>query len=411
MAVITELSSARRAATHPLPHAQTAQTIASRIAVIDVKRGIAMLIMMIDHVRETFFLHMQVGDPMVIERTDPALFFTRLAAHFCAPVFVFLTGLSAWLYAHPAHGARDATGFLFKRGLLLVALELTLVNFAWTGTAPPSVLYLQVIWVIGLAMIALAALHRLPPKAVLLLGAAIVGGHNLLDAFVLGQVAQGHLSLEPGSAAHVVWTVLEQRGFLIADGPLKVKISYPLLPWIGVILLGYAAGPLYGAAMSAARRRALLLKLGIGAFGALAVLRGLNLYGERAPWQPGADLLHSAMSFLNFTKYPPSLAFVLFTLGLGLLGLAWLEGRDNRITRACATFGGAPMFYYLLHLYVLLVLQRLASAWLGDGGRYDVDSIASVWLIAAALIPLLYLPCRWFGRYKRTNGKTWVRYL
>ncbi len=145
-------------------------TLRTRIAVIDVMRGLVMLIMLFDHVRETVFLHHQVGDPMDAASVDPALFFTRLAAHVCAPMFVFLTGLSAWLYAHPAAGPRSAAGFLFKRGLLLVVLELVFVNFAWSGAFPPAVLYLQVIWVIGLAMMALAVLHQLPLKVLVAAG-------------------------------------------------------------------------------------------------------------------------------------------------------------------------------------------------------------------------------------------------
>ncbi|MFC5462809.1 DUF1624 domain-containing protein [Massilia niabensis] len=198
-----------------------------------------------DHVRETFFLQYQVSDPMDVASTSPALFFTRLSAHFCAPMFVFLTGLSAWLYANPPGGRRDATGFLVKRGLLLIALEIVVINFAWTGTFAPAVLYLQVMWAIGLAMLALALLHRLPLAVLAAAGLLIVGGHNALAG----------LSFEPGSFAAHAWTVLEQRGYL-ADEPVRVKISNPVLAWIGVILLGYACGPLFARTLGAAPRRA-----------------------------------------------------------------------------------------------------------------------------------------------------------
>ena len=378
-------------------------TLRTRIAVIDVMRGLVMLIMLFDHVRETVFLHHQVGDPMDAAHVDPALFFTRLAAHVCAPMFVFLTGLSAWLYAHPAAGPRSATGFLFKRGLLLVVLELVFVNFAWMGTFTPAILYLQVIWVIGLAMMALAVLHKLPLKVLALLGVAIIAGQHLFT----------WLHAEEGSLGYYLLTVLLQRGYLVADGAMKIKVSYPLLPWIGVIVLGYAAGPLYARGLSAEGRRRLLLALGGGSLLLLAVLRGFNLYGETLPWVAGDTALRTAMNVLNFTKYPPSLDFLLFTLGLGLLGMAWLESVDNWFTRACATFGGAPMFYYLLHLYLLLLIGTTLTAVLGanHGNRYGVEHIWQVWLIALALMPVLYFPCRAFANYKRTSKQAWVRYF
>jgi uncharacterized membrane protein len=378
-------------------------TVRARIAVIDVLRGLVMLIMLFDHVRETVFLHHQVGDPMDAAHVDPALFFTRLAAHVCAPMFVFLTGLSAWLYAHPAAGPRSATGFLFKRGLLLVLLELVFVNFAWMGTFTPAILYLQVIWVIGLAMMALAVLHRLPLKVLALLGVAIIAGQHLFT----------WLHAEEGSLGYYLLTVLLQRGYLVADGAMKIKVSYPLLPWIGVIVLGYAAGPLYARCRSPEGRRRLLLALGAGSLLLLSVLRGFNLYGETLPWVAGDTAVRTVMSVLNFTKYPPSLDFLLFTLGLGLLGLAWLESVDNGFTRACATFGGAPMFYYLLHLYLLLAIGLALTAVLGvnHAGRYGVEHIWQVWLLALLLMPVLYFPCRAFANYKRTSQQAWVRYF
>jgi uncharacterized membrane protein len=386
-----------------MPLDQAGQAVRSRIAVIDVLRGLVMLIMLFDHVRETLYLHMQVTDPMTVASTAPALFFTRMAAHFCAPMFVFLTGLSAWLYAHPAAGPRNATGFLVKRGLLLVALELVVVNFAWAGKFPPPVLYLQVIWVIGLAMIFLALVHRLPIKLLGAVGALIVVGHNALT----------WMSFEPGTVGYTLWTVLLHRGFLVAEGAVQLKVTYPLLPWIGVILLGYAAGPLYGRAIAPQRRRQLLLTIGGAALLSLAVLRGFNIYGEELPWVHGETAVQTVMSFFNFTKYPPSLDFLLMTLGTGFLVLAWLEPVENWFTRACATFGGAPMFYYLLHLFVLLGLQHLLVALFGanHGARFGIDVLWPVWVVSLALMPVLYLPCRAFANFKRTSKQAWVRYF
>ena len=380
-----------------------AATVRSRIGVIDVLRGLVMLIMLLDHVRETFYLHHQVSDPMQVDATDPALFFTRLAAHFCAPMFVFLTGLSAWLYTNPQTGPRSATGFLVKRGLLLVVLEIFVVNFAWAGVFPPATLYLQVIWVIGLSMVFLGVVHRLPLKLLGAAGLLIVFGHNALAS----------VSVEPGGWGHYAWTVLLRRGYLVADGAVRLKVSYPVLPWIGVILLGYAAGPLYARGMPPQRRRVLLRGFGAGALLLLAILRGLNLYGEELPWSQGQDGVHTVMSFLNFTKYPPSLDFLLMTIGAGALLAAWMEPVENWFTRACATFGGAPMFYYLLHLYLLLVLQRVLAAVYGANhdGRWGFDHVWQIWLGAALLMPVLYLPCQAFARFKRTSTQAWVRYF
>jgi uncharacterized membrane protein len=377
----------------------------SRIAAIDVMRGLVMLIMLIDHVRETIYLHLQVSDPMNIETTAPELFFTRLAAHICAPVFVFLTGLSAWLYAHPANAPeRSASGFLFKRGLLLVVLEWTLVSFAWTGSLSPTRIYLQVIWVIGLSMIALAAFVRLPRWVLLVTGAVIVFGHNLLTS----------IHFQPGEPGYTLWTILYEKNYLIPPGgPLMIKVSYPLLPWIGVILLGYCAGPLYARSVTSAARSSILVKMGLAALALLLLIRGFNIYGERLPWVHGADGVHTVMSWLNFTKYPPSLDFLLLTLGIAFLLLSRFEYWGNKVGRVISTYGSAPMFFYILHLYVLLVLQTLLVKLLGanHGDRFGVDHIAWVWGGAALMAVLLYFPCKAFAQYKRTSTQAWVRYF
>ncbi|MFO1425700.1 MAG: heparan-alpha-glucosaminide N-acetyltransferase domain-containing protein [Steroidobacteraceae bacterium] len=376
----------------------------SRIASIDVMRGLVMLFMLVDHVREAIYLHKQVGDPMDLATTEPALFFTRLCAHLCAPTFVFLTGLGAWLYAHPANGAtRSAREFLVKRGLLLILLELTVINFAWAGDMPPKTLWLQVIWAIGISMVVLGLMSGLPRALLAAVGAIIVFGHNLASAF----------HLPPEHPLWGLWTILHERAFLVPEGALKVKVTYPVLPWIGVILLGWVAGPLYAAWIDSPRRRRLLVALGLGCLALLALLRGFNIYGETLPWAVQADGVHTTMSFINFTKYPPSLDFLLLTIGLALLLMAAFEARDNRATRAIATFGGAPMFFYILHLYLLLILQKLAVATLGanHGERWGVDSVHWIWVGAAVLAFALYFPTRAFAQYKRRTTRAWVRYF
>ncbi|HEY1393877.1 MAG TPA: heparan-alpha-glucosaminide N-acetyltransferase domain-containing protein, partial [Methylibium sp.] len=211
----------------------------SRITSIDALRGLVMLIMLMDHVRETLYLHLQVTDPMDVAATPPQVFFSRLAAHFCAPVFVFLTGLGAWLYANPPSGTpRPVRDFLLKRGLLMLVLEVTVVSFAWTGDMPLKVIYLQVIWAVGIAMIVLAFVHKLSPRLLAAIGLVIVCGHNALAG----------INLPPDHPLYLPWTLLLHRGWALEDTAVKVRLTYPALPWVGVILLGWVAGPLYGAA-------------------------------------------------------------------------------------------------------------------------------------------------------------------
>ncbi|MGY3298111.1 putative membrane protein [Pseudomonas sp. TE6288] len=375
-----------------------------RLQSIDALRGLVILFMLLDHVRETFFLHRQVSDPMTIDATEPSLFASRTLAHLCAPVFVLLTGLSAWLYGEKHQGRGDVSVFLFKRGLFLVVLEFTLVNFAWTFQLPPSVIYLQVIWAIGLSMLALSLLVWLPRPALLALGALIVAGHNLLDGLHFG----------PKSALHVPWAILHERSWLEVGEHLRLRTSYPLLPWIGVIALGYGLGPWFARGSDAGKRQQRLLWAGAGLLLGFVALRLLNGYGE-APWSLYARVGQTLMSFFNITKYPPSLLFLALTLGVGLLLLRGFErAGDARWIGPLAVFGAAPMFFYLLHLYALKLLYVACVALFGlNQGRYfGFDGIGAVWLTAVLLPLVLYLPVRWFARLKaRRRDIAWLKYL
>lgn len=371
----------------------------NRLASIDMMRALVMLIMLLDHVRERFFLHQQVSDPMDVLHTEPALFFSRLAAHWCAPVFVFLTGVSAYLYQQ---SGRALTPFLLKRGLVLLALELTLVNFSWLGSY--QTVYLQVIWVIGLCMLLLALLHRLPARWLLLLALLLIGAHNALT----------FIQFRPEEWGYSLWTVLHDRGYLWQGAPFHIKVSYPLLPWVGVIVAGFLAGRLYRRDYPALLRQAQLTLAGVTALCLLFVLRSLNLYGETLDWQVQPTLLLTVMDWLNFTKYPPSLDFLLLTLGLMALALGLLERLPPaRWQQWLSTFGAAPMFFYLLHLYTLLVLASILKAWFGPthGDLYCVEHIGWVWAISVALALLLFWPTRAFARYKQRSQAAWVRYL
>jgi len=367
---------------------------AARLESIDGLRGLVMLLMLVDHAREFFLIGQQVSDPVDLDATSPALFLTRLTAHLCAPVFVVLTGLSAWLYGQDRPVAA-VSGFLFRRGLFLVALELTLVGFAWTFTLPPTTIFLQVIWAIGLSMLTLSALVRLPRGVVAAIGLAIVAGHNLLDP----------VDVAPGTPAHAVWAVLHDRGFIELGEGLRARTSYPVLPWIGVIALGWSIGPWFGRGVPAADRRRRLVLAGAGMLALFVILRAINGYGEPLPWSVRDTAFGTMLSFLNLTKYPPSLDFLLLTLGVGALILAAWEGRRGG---PLAVLGGAPLFFYLLHLYALHLAYL---AWRAMGGAADLPSIGWVWLLAAVAAPPLWLATRRFACAKRASDRWWMRYL
>ena len=370
---------------------------------IDALRGLVMIIMLVDHVRETWFLHHQVTDPMNALTVDPALFFTRLTSQICAPVFVALTGLSAWLFGQ-SHSKAETSLFLIKRGLFLMVVDITLITFAWSTTFPPKVFWLQVIWTIGICMIILAGLIHLPAKMRIAIGLLMVFGHNLLDGIVL----------RPDDLFYIPWAMLHQRAAIDLGAGIIAKTTYPVLPWIGVIVLGYAIGPWFASAMAPDDRRRRLLTTGYTCIAGFLVLRFANIYGDK-PWSVADDALRTVMRFLSLTKYPPSLLFLLPTLGLGALLLAHFERRnDGKATAWLAALGSAPMFYYILHIYVLRIFYNAALLIWGPnhGVSFGVDSIGWVWLWSLALILPLYYPSKWFAQYKRNHRDVnWLRYL
>ncbi|AXR04958.1 DUF1624 domain-containing protein [Salinimonas sediminis] len=373
-----------------------------RIAAIDILRALVMLLMLVDHVRERFFYHQQVTDPMDLDSTSPALFFTRLAAHFCAPVFVFLTGVSAWLYAHPAHQPpRSASAFLLKRGLFIIGIEIAVINWLWMGSY--DTLWLQVMWAIGVSMLLLGILCRLPWLILLCLGITIVAGHNLLDP----------ISFTPGQRGYTLWTILHDPGFIYTSEGFAIKASYPVLPWIGVILLGYSLGRMYAQTVSSALRQRVLIGLAVALWLLLGLLRTRLGYGEALSFTGHADWLYNVMQFVNYTKYPPSLDFVLFTLGGALLLLGLLENVNNRFSWGIEIFGAAPMFFYILHLGVLLMSYQLALAVFGAnyGQWFAFDHVWQIWLCAGLMGAGLYWPTRAFSRYKRRSKHALIKYF
>lgn len=377
----------------------------SRIASIDILRGLVILLMMLDHVRERFYMHVRTGDP-IADSIEPSLFFTRFLTHFCAPIFIFLAGTSAWLYAHPDEGVYRSPGpFLCKRGLVIILIELVLYYLVWADSYP-NFLFLQVLWAIGLCMIALAAVCRLNDRLLGSLGFLIVFGHMVLEP----------IDVVPGEFGYVLWTLLHDPNDLAQIGGLTVSLSYPALPWFGVILLGYFTGPLFASSLAMQARRTVLIGAGAACLALLLILRGFNLYGEALPWALQESAVKTLMSFLNYTKYPPSLDFLLITLGAGLLLLAWFESLPrNKWLDALQTFGSVPMFIYVLHLYVLLAAYWALYLIFGptQGERFGLSGVAWIWAGAIALVLAHYPIARAFAAYKHREkrAKPWLSYF
>lgn len=383
--------------------ATVAKIAGGRLRSIDALRGFVMVLMLLDHVRETWFLHVDVADPVDARTIMPALFFARLAASLCAPIFVALTGLGVFLYSRN-HTPQETSSYLLKRGLLLMAIEVFFLSPIYWGIAQPT-LWLQVIWCIGVCMIVLAGLFRLPLATLIMLGLVIVAGHNLLDP----------IRLAPDAPFHMLWALLHQRDLIALPFGLMAKTSYPVLAWIGVILLGFGIGPWFLPHIAPQTRQRRLLLLGVGMIALFIGLRLLNIYGDK-PWFIVADdPARTAMSFLSLTKYPPSLDFLLFTLGVGSLLLAFFDRiRDAGITSALAVFGGAPMFFYIFHLCMLRLLYHTALAIWGptQGSVFGFDSYGWVFAWYLGLIIPFYIPTAWFSQLKaRRKDIAWLKYF
>ncbi|MCJ8161253.1 DUF1624 domain-containing protein [Acinetobacter zhairhuonensis] len=377
--------------------------ILSRLQSIDALRGLVIVIMLLDHVRETFYLNKQVTDPMNIMETEPALFGSRALAHICAPIFVLLTGLSAYLYQLKNNNLASTRSFLFKRGLFLILLELTLVNFAWTAKFPPDIIYLQVIWAIGISMLVLALCVGLPRNILLGAGLLIIFGHNLLDQITFRGI----------SGLEQIWFVLHERGWIEFE-TLRIRTSYPVLPWFGVIFVGYALGYFFEPRFSTAERQRYLLTLGIISIVLFLALRSINIYGDH-PWSFYDSWMMTVMSFFNLTKYPPSLLFILWNVGLGLIFLALFEILIKwNAFKPLIVFGSVPMFFYLLHLFILKLFYVICIALIGttDGNYFAVNSVAALWFITLLLTVLLYPLVAWFSKFKHKNKQiTWLKYF
>jgi uncharacterized membrane protein len=407
-----------------VPEPSDAPARAARLDSVDLLRGLVMVIMALDHTRDFFSsVRFPPTDP---GQTYAALFFTRWVTHFCAPVFSLLAGTGVYLASRRSRPSQIA-GFLWKRGVWLIVLEWTIVWFAWTFIPMPMPVML-VIWALGASMVALSLLIRLPPRWVGALGVLMIAGHNLADGIQAASLGRFRLA----------WMILHEPGFypLSAQGRFGIFVLYPLVPWIGVMAAGYALGEVF--AMSSGRRRRMLLVLGAGMCALFVILRLTNLYGNPVAGFSAAAGLFAAqptagktiIAFLNVEKYPPSLQYLLMTLGPAVLALAWFErftfaSAPGRLARRILVFGRVPLFYYVLHLFLIHSLAVLVGAaarmpigWLFHGGfafgqmppefGFGLPFVYLMWGVA---IVMLYLPCRWFAGLKQRRRDVWLSYL
>jgi uncharacterized membrane protein len=418
-----------------------------RIQSIDLLRGLVMVIMALDHCRD--FLHFDSvngSDPLDFKTTTTGLFLTRWITHYCAPIFVFLAGTSIY-FVSKRRSLKAVSGFLITRGLWLIVLEVTIIYYGWVGNLNFSFVGLFVIWALGCGMMFMAGLVHLPKNILLVLGILLVFGHNLLDRFD-GQVTE--------TAGGFLWSVFHVPQVFPIDSSHNLFIGYPLLPWIGIMILGYLFGQLYNADITYIKRRKTLTQLGLGSIGLFILLRSGNFYGDAHHWQTQSTGIFSLLSFVDTTKYPPSLLYALMTIGPAFLFLAFAEMSTGRITQqpkmksrdiaygnalknrnkityetwknkfidAITVFGRVPFFYYILHIYLIHAVALVVfivsgyslsnldpAAIFGGFPKGFGVPLWAVYLLWAAVVVALYLPCRWYNKYKTSKGHWWLSYV
>ena len=362
-----------------------------------------MIIMALDHTRD-FFTNLRFP-PENLAKATPALFATRWITHFCAPAFFLLAGVGASLSVSNGRSVRSMSWFLFSRGLWLVLLEMTVLQVAWNFDLEFP-LFLIVIWTLGWSMVVLAGLIFLPRWAIAVFAIAMITTHNMLD----GIRPDSFGSLAP------LWNFLHVPGFVFG----KALLGYPLIPWCGVMALGYALGVVFEWTPEARKR--LLIRAGVTMVIAFIVLRYFNLYGNPAPWTAQRSAAMTVASFLNLLKYPPSLMYLLMTLGPVFIALALLDNVRGKVANVVAVYGRVPMFYYVLHIFVIHILAYLfAMVQGGDGSFLNLDvgsfpgwygtSLPGVYLAWVTVVLLLYLPCRWFANLRARRKDWWLSYF
>jgi uncharacterized membrane protein len=385
----------------------------ARVTSIDLLRGLVMIIMALDHVRDYFHIGAFQYDPTDLSRTSVIVFSTRFITHFCAPVFMLLSGTSAYLVG-TRKGKKALSTFLFTRGLWLVFLELTVVNFGWFFDIHYNNTGTLVIWALGVSMMFLSALIHLPKAAILTISLVMIFGHNLLDNF---HVTQG--------IGRYIWVILHEPNVFQYKNIAWFAL-YPLIPWIGVMSLGYCLGSWYNN-IDAAKKRKLLLQTGIACIVLFIALRYTNWYGDAAPWSKQSSTSFTILSFLNVSKYPPSLLYLLVTLGPAMIFLSFTEKSNGWFSKQVQVIGRVPMFYYLVHIY-LIHIAAMIGAQLTAGHKWSdmilvnwvsFDpklkgygfSLGTTYLVWFGLILILYFLCKWYDKYKRTHKQWWLSYL
>ncbi len=381
----------------------------ARISNIDLLRGLVMIIMALDHTRD--FIHAEgfTGDPLNLETTTPLLYITRWITHLCAPTFVFLSGTSVYLQS--LRKSKHALSiFLFTRGLWLIFVEVAIITLAITFDISYSVVVLQVIWAIGISMVIFAALIRLPFFAILFIGVIVVAGHNLLDIY------------EAGKQDFPLWYSFLHRPVFNRDG---FVLLYPFLPWTGLMLLGYCFGRFYLADVMNRHKRSIMLGLSLIAF--FIVMRFTDVYGDPIPWSSQKNALFTVFSFINTQKYPPSLLYLSITIGISLVILGLAGDTRNSLTKFVEVFGQVPLFYYILHFYLIHIIS--AILYLSRGHSFEEGvrgepgffarfvkldegySLAVVYLVWIFVVLVLYPVCRKYASYKLSHRKWWLSYL
>ncbi len=379
------------------------QTSRPRLESADVVRGLIMVIMALDHTRDYFGIPGQ--NPTNMATTTVALFLTRWITHFCAPTFFLLTGTGAYLSLKKKTTA-ELSRYLFTRGVWLIVLEATVMRFAYQFNVDYRVTFLIVIWALGWAMITLAVLVRFPLMVATVFGIVLIAGHNLLDGMTLG--------------------ILHAPAFILQRPGHTIFAAYPLIPWIGVTAVGYSLGQTY--TWTVERRRTFFLRAGLAMCAAFLVLRGINVYGDPSRWSSQPTSAHTVLSFLNTTKYPPSLLFLLMTCGPVLLLLRAMDGATPRVLKPALTIGRVPLFYFVVHftlihaLAVVVCLVKYGTAhWMfesPDLAHYPFTappgwghSLAGVYLVWALVVTTMYPLCRWFAALKQRRTDAWLSYL
>ena len=382
-----------------------------RLASVDLLRGAVMIIMALDHTRDYVHAAAMHFQPEDLSKTTAAIFFTRWVTHVCAPVFMFCAGLGAWFWLE-RHGGdtRALSRFLVTRGLWLLLLEFTIVRFGFYFNFDYSVVLLLVFWALGMSMIVLAALIHLPWRVLIVVSVGMIALHNLADGVRI---------------TSWIWNVLHQPGVIQTGGPMLI-VAYPLVPWIGVMAAGFCLGRVYR--WDAGRRSRVLIRLGLALTAAFVVVRLLNVYGDPRPWGNQPSSLFTLLSFLNTTKYPPSLLFLLMTLGPAIALLGWMDRARPSERNPILVFGRVPLFYFVLHIPLIHAIA-IALTWFRYGAQPFVSlppptlgtplnlfpadygwSLGVTYLVWIAVVVLLYPACLWFSRVK-ARGHWWASYL